>query len=103
MTTAAAFSEGAARTAPLGGERVSEPAAPLLSVVMPVYNEEAVLAEVIEEALGALAACGLSYELILLDDASTDDSPEILRRFQERQPTSLRVLRNEFNRGIIAT
>jgi glycosyltransferase involved in cell wall biosynthesis len=74
-----------------------------LSVVMPVHNEEAVLAEVLQEAVDALASCGLSHELVLLDDASTDRSPAILEEFRARHPGTVRVLRNETNRGIIAT
>lgn len=83
--------------------RDSGAAAPLLSVVMPVHNEEAVLAEVIEEALEALTATGVSHELVLLDDASTDRTASILAEFQSRHPRVLRVLRHEINQGIIAT
>ena len=74
-----------------------------LSIVMPVHNEEAVLAEVLAEAMETLARCGLSHEFVLVDDASTDRSPQILAEFQARHPDTVRVLRNETNAGIIAT
>ena len=74
-----------------------------LSIVMPVHNEEAVLAEVLTEAMDTLARCGLSHELVLVDDASTDTSPAILAEFQARYPETVRVLRNATNAGIIAT
>ena len=74
-----------------------------LSIVMPVHNEEAVLAEVLAEAMETLARCGLSHELVLVDDASTDRSPAILAEFQARYPETVRVLRNASNAGIIAT
>jgi glycosyltransferase involved in cell wall biosynthesis len=76
---------------------------PLLSVVMPVYNEEAVLAEVITEAVDALQASGVSHEFILLDDASTDHSAAILAHYQQRYPDVIRILRHEVNRGIMAS
>lgn len=43
-----------------------------LSLVIPVYNEETVIVEVIREAKEALEKSNLSYEIIVVDDASTD-------------------------------
>ena len=74
-----------------------------LSIVMPVHNEEAVLAEVLAEAMDTLARCGVSHEFVLVDDASTDGSPAILAEFAARHPETVRVLRNATNAGIIAT
>jgi glycosyltransferase involved in cell wall biosynthesis len=54
------------------------PAEPLLSVVMPVFNERATVEEIIRRVL----AVGLRLELIVVDDASTDGTPEILARLQ---------------------
>ena len=49
---------------------------PLLSVVMPVYNERAT----IEEIVGRVLAVPLRIELVAVDDASTDGSREVLER-----------------------
>ena len=49
-----------------------------LSVVVPVYNESAVLAEFHEEVSEVLAATECACELIYIDDGSTDDSIDIL-------------------------
>ena len=54
------------------------PADPLLSVVMPVFNERATVEEIIRRVL----AVGLRIELIVVDDASTDGTPQILARLQ---------------------
>ncbi len=51
---------------------------PLLSVVMPVYNEEATVEEIIRRVF----AVPVRVELIVVDDCSTDRSREILARLQ---------------------
>jgi glycosyltransferase involved in cell wall biosynthesis len=71
-----------------------------LSVVMPVYNEEQALPGVLDEALAALAEADFTSEIVLVDDASTDRSREILEAYQARHPRVVRVLRHERNRGI---
>jgi glycosyltransferase involved in cell wall biosynthesis len=54
------------------------PANPLLSVVMPVYNERTTVEEIIRRVL----AVPLRIELIVVDDGSRDGSGEILDRLQ---------------------
>jgi dolichol-phosphate mannosyltransferase len=56
----------------------------LLSVVAPVYNEEALLEEFYSRVCSALS--GLDFELVLVDDGSTDSSPEILNRLASSDP-----------------
>ncbi len=74
-----------------------------LSVVMPVHNEEQALPEVLDEALRALAEAPFRFEIVLVDDASTDDSLAILEAFQQQHPeVTIRILRHERNRGIAA-
>jgi glycosyltransferase involved in cell wall biosynthesis len=66
---------------------------PLLSVVMPVYNERTT----VEEIVGRVLAVPLRIELIAVDDASSDGSREILERLaRERR---FRLLAQERNRG----
>ena len=55
------------------------PANPLLSVVMPVYNERTTVEEIIRRVL----AVPLRIELIVVDDGSKDGSGEILDRLQQ--------------------
>ena len=56
----------------------------LLSVVAPVYNEEALVDEFYSRVCSALE--NLPFELVLVDDGSTDGSPGILERLAEADP-----------------
>jgi glycosyltransferase involved in cell wall biosynthesis len=69
-----------------------------LSVVIPVRNEALALEELHRELTDVLGAWGRSYEIIVVDDGSTDDSYEILRRLQAIDPY-LRVIRLRRNFG----
>lgn len=57
-----------------------------LSVVVPVYNNEATLDELIDRLVAVLEPLGLSFELIFVDDGSSDRSWEILRRRAAAEP-----------------
>ncbi len=65
---------------------------PLLSVVIPVYNEEAGLAALFARLYPALDALGEPYELILVDDGSRDGSARLLREQFERRPEVTRIV-----------
>ena len=51
---------------------------PDISIVIPAYNERDNLAPLIAELRAAIAACGRSAEIVMVDDASTDDSVAML-------------------------
>jgi glycosyltransferase involved in cell wall biosynthesis len=57
-------------------------ARPDLSIVIPIYNESPNLRQLHRELTDTLESSGRSYELILVDDGSTDDSPAELTRLQ---------------------
>jgi glycosyltransferase involved in cell wall biosynthesis len=65
-------------------------AEPLVSVVTPFYNTAAYLAEAIESVL---AQTYQTWELVLVDNQSTDASPEIAARYAARDPR-IKVVRN---------
>jgi dolichol-phosphate mannosyltransferase len=50
----------------------------LLSAVLPVYNEQAVLTKLANAVHQALSACGASYEIVFVNDGSRDASGELL-------------------------
>jgi dolichol-phosphate mannosyltransferase len=57
--------------------------APILSVVVPLYNEEATLPELYRRLTSALEALGMAYELVLVDDGSQDATPQRLDHLHE--------------------
>lgn len=71
---------------------------PYLSIVIPAYNEALRIGATLEKVRQYLDSRNFACELIIVDDGSRDETPEILERFQERHPT-VRLLRNEPNRG----
>jgi undecaprenyl-phosphate 4-deoxy-4-formamido-L-arabinose transferase len=67
-------------------------AAPQVSIVIPVYNEEAGLAKLFARLYPALDALGRSYEILFVDDGSADRSVAILREQFQQRPDVTRVV-----------
>jgi dolichol-phosphate mannosyltransferase len=64
-----------------------------LSVIIPVYNEEKTLTVIIEK----VDSISLDKEIIIVDDGSTDRTPEILEQYKHRK--NFTVLRHHSNQG----
>lgn len=71
---------------------------PDLSIIIPVFNEAPSLAELHRELSETLTRWGRPFEIIAVDDGSTDDSFEILAALQAVDPR-LRVIRFRRNFG----
>ena len=71
---------------------------PDLSVVVPLFNEEPNLLDLHRELSDVLTAWGRPYEIILVDDGSTDDTFSVLTDIQSRDET-VRVIRLRRNFG----
>jgi len=71
---------------------------PELSVVVPVFNEDAVLPELQRRLSAVLAECAPAHEIIFVDDGSSDESPTILLAASDADPR-IRVLRFSRNFG----
>ncbi|HEX9192745.1 MAG TPA: glycosyltransferase [Burkholderiales bacterium] len=65
---------------------------PRVSVVIPVYDEEAVLPALFARLYPALDAIGQSYEVIFVNDGSSDRSAVLLREQFEKRPDATRVI-----------
>ena len=57
-----------------------------ISIVIPVYNEESNLSELLRRTLAACRALGRQFEIILIDDGSRDQSVEMITRAAADQP-----------------
>jgi len=67
-----------------------------ISVVVPVYNEEETVAQVLE----ALSRVPLDLEVVVVDDASTDRTWEVLQELQQKAPfNTYRYVRHSHNQG----
>jgi glycosyltransferase involved in cell wall biosynthesis len=73
-------------------------AAPYLSLVIPAYNEQESVAALLDRVGAALPATGQTFEVIIVDDGSTDQTPQLLKSAMEKLPW-LRVLRLAKNSG----
>ena len=69
-----------------------------VSVVCPFYNEAALIEKNVWKMLHKLETLSESWELIVVNDGSTDDSLEMVQRIAEEAP-GLRVLSYSFNQG----
>lgn len=66
---------------------------PELSIVIPAYNEETVIARTVEEIAAALTASGTAHEIIVVDDGSRDRTAEIVETLSRRLP-AVRLVRS---------
>jgi undecaprenyl-phosphate 4-deoxy-4-formamido-L-arabinose transferase len=74
-------------------------APPKLSVVIPVYNEEAVLPSLFARLYPALDALAISYEIVFINDGSRDRSVALLRQQFSARPQHTRVVMFHANFG----
>src|SRR5205814_1108988 len=70
-----------------------------LTLVIPAHNEAANMVKVIGGSVGTLSRLAPEWEIVLVDDGSTDDTVEVARRAMGAQAGRLRVIRHEGKRG----
>ena len=71
-----------------------------LTVLLPAFNEEAAILTVIHQVIEALAEEAIDYEIVVVDDGSTDATADLAEQFApECWPVSIRVIRCPENRG----
>jgi glycosyltransferase involved in cell wall biosynthesis len=59
---------------------------PVYSIVAPVYNEEALVAEFCQRTIAAMEPLGEPFEIVLVNDGSRDNSPKIIRELHNNDP-----------------
>jgi glycosyltransferase involved in cell wall biosynthesis len=70
---------------------------PTLSIVIPVYNEESTVCDLLDAVLAAPLPPGIERELVVVDDASADATPARLAPYASNP--RVRIFRQEANRG----
>ena len=69
-----------------------------LSLVLPAFNEEAGIQTAIAEAHEALASLDYDFEIVVVDDGSSDRTAEMVREIAALQP-AVRLIQHVVNRG----
>ncbi|MDH3221782.1 MAG: glycosyltransferase [Gammaproteobacteria bacterium] len=77
---------------------VDNVANPAISIILPMYNAETCVGECLQSIAGQ--DFGQAFEVIVIDDCSTDRSAEICREWISRGATNARLIENENNRGV---
>ena len=72
---------------------------PHLSLVVPMYNESARIAEPLREMAAYLGKLSIESELVLVDDGSADDTSQIVAQEAPQLGLPVRLIRYEENRG----
>ena len=75
---------------------------PTISLVIPMFNEESNIEHAIQYAVQALSEHARDYEIVIVDDASTDESPELVRRAIAGN-NRIRLMRHDFNQKLGAS
>jgi glycosyltransferase involved in cell wall biosynthesis len=79
---------------PLTTDRLTRP---VVSVVVPIYNEIESIPHLIEALSHSLRANGMTYEMVCIDDGSLDGSDRLLKQYaQERTDLKVVVLRRNY-------
>jgi glycosyltransferase involved in cell wall biosynthesis len=66
----------------------------LISIIIPMYNECEAIGHDLEQVTTVMDACGRPYEIIVVDDGSTDGSADVVRQW-----AGVQLLQHPFNRG----
>jgi glycosyltransferase involved in cell wall biosynthesis len=75
----------------------SDPMTYTLSILIPAYNEGATIGRILEKVLAVTLPGELRKEIIVINDGSTDDTEEVVKRWQAG--SGIRLFNQPFNQG----
>lgn len=70
-----------------------------ISLTIPAFNEEVTIEKVFNQAKLAVSKITPNWEIVLVDDGSTDNTGQIIDRFKKRNPKHVVVVHHPVNRG----
>ena len=70
-----------------------------LSIIIPAYNERWRLPPTLIDVIDYIENREVNYEIIIVDDGSSDETSEIVRKFERVRPQEVRLIRLPKNRG----
>ena len=70
---------------------------PMVSVIVLTYNHEKYIKEALDSIL--MQKVNFDYEILIGDDASSDNTVKILKKYQNRYPNIIRLFLNKINLG----
>src|SRR5574341_1963118 len=70
-----------------------------LSIIIPVYNEESTLEEVVRKVLETPLPDPLRKEIIIVNDGSSDRTPDIIQRMESEHPEVIKAYHSPINLG----
>ena len=69
------------------------------SIVIPLHNEELNIKQLIDEIFSILEITDYSYEIILVNDFSTDNTQELILKIKDQNPKIIKIINNNKNLG----
>ncbi|HEY3052794.1 MAG TPA: glycosyltransferase family 2 protein [Thermoanaerobaculia bacterium] len=78
---------------------MSNPGQPLVSIIVPIYNERPHIAEVIERIVSVSMPGGAAKEVVVVNDGSTDGTERELERFARHPLVRIHHLKRNFGKG----
>lgn len=70
-----------------------------VSAFFPAFNDAATIGGLVEKTFRILESSGRDFEIIVVDDGSSDPTPQILQQLESRYGNVFRVIRHPYNRG----
>ena len=68
----------------------------MVSVIIPAYNEAQAIGDTLRELSEKLSICGFEYEVLVINDGSSDDTESIVRKMENEH---IRCISHRVNRG----
>jgi glycosyltransferase involved in cell wall biosynthesis len=70
-----------------------------ISIIIPIYNEELYVKEILDQILLVSWPAGVKAEVVVIDDGSTDDTPNILKNYSENNIVRVHSHLSNFGKG----